>query len=53
MNYTANYLAGIVIVVVMAKILMFAANYIGERIGIGKFLIGLWQKLAEKYYSKK
>ncbi len=38
MSYTANYLAGIVIVVVMAKILMIAANYIGEQIKIGKFL---------------
>ena len=43
-----NILIAIVIFMLTIKIFMLVANFIGERIGIGKFLIYLWGKLRKK-----
>jgi hypothetical protein len=46
--FAFNMLIVIVIVMINVKICMLVANFIGERIGIGKFLIYLCGKLRKK-----
>ena len=46
--YAFNMLIVIVIVIINVKIFMSVANYVGERIGIGKFLMYLFGKLRKK-----
>ncbi len=48
MTYTLNYLAGIALAIILSRILMLLAGYIGGRLGIGKIVMGLWQKLIKK-----
>jgi uncharacterized membrane protein YwzB len=51
MDYVYNafdILIVIVMVMISVKLCMLVANYIGERIGIGKFLIYLWGKIRKK-----
>ena len=51
MEYIYNafdILMAIVASIITVKIYMLVANYIGEQIGIGKFLIYLWGKIRKK-----
>jgi len=47
-HYAFNILIVIVIVIGIVKICMWAANYVGEKLGVGKFIINLWQKIIKK-----
>lgn len=37
------------IYILIVKIFMWVANYVGEQLGFGKFLIYLWQKIRKKW----
>ena len=43
--YVFNLLIVLFVYIVIMKIYMKVANYIGEQLGIGKFLIFLWRKI--------
>ncbi|MCB2307261.1 hypothetical protein LGL08_10220 [Clostridium estertheticum] len=44
-HYALDILIGIFIIIVITKIYMMAANYVGEQLRLGKFLIYLWRKI--------
>lgn len=46
--YTFNILIIIVIAIVIVKVCMWIANNVGEKLGIGEFIINLWQKIIKK-----
>ena len=47
-HYALNILIDIFIIIVITKICMVVANYVGEQLGLGKFFIHLWQKIRIK-----
>lgn len=47
MDYRFNYLLGILVAIVITKILMTIANYLGNQIGIGRIILGLFHKFKK------
>ncbi|MBW9172836.1 hypothetical protein K2F43_16650 [Clostridium estertheticum] len=47
-HYALNILISIFIIIVITKIYMMVAKYIGEQLRLGKFLIYLWRKIRMK-----
>jgi hypothetical protein len=47
-HYVLNISIVLVIVIVITKICMVVAAYVGEQLGVGKFLINLWRKMRKK-----
>ncbi|MFT5875006.1 MAG: hypothetical protein ACI8WT_003986 [Clostridium sp.] len=47
-NYILNILIVIFYYIIIVLIIRVVANYIGEKLGIGKFLINLWRKIRKK-----
>nr|WP_312580006.1 hypothetical protein [Sedimentibacter sp.] len=48
MDYVLNTLIGIFVIMVIVKIYMVVARYVGEQLGIGKFIKYLLQKIQTK-----
>ncbi len=48
-QYVLGVLSVIFMFIVIMKIYMGVANYVGKKLGIGKSLIYLWQKIRKKY----
>ena len=46
--YAVNIFFVIVIYIAIAKVCLWVANYIGEKLGVGKFIIHLWRKIIKK-----
>ncbi|MBB6218149.1 Ca2+/Na+ antiporter [Anaerosolibacter carboniphilus] len=44
-QYVLNILIVLFVYIVIVKIYMEVANYVGERLGIGQFVIGLCKKM--------
>ncbi|MBX4271955.1 hypothetical protein [Clostridium estertheticum] len=47
-HYALNILISIFIIIVITKIYMMVANYVGEQLRLGKFFIYLWRKIRMK-----
>ena len=43
--YALGISIGLFIYIIITKVYMMIANYVGEQLGIGKFLIYLWGKI--------
>lgn len=46
-HYALNFLIVLFFYMVIMKIYMGIANYVGEQLGIGKFIIYLWGKIRK------
>lgn len=46
--YALNVSLVLFIVIVIMKIYMVVAAYVGEQLGIGKFIIYLWRRIRKK-----
>ena len=46
-HFALNILIVIILVVVIIRISTVVANYVGEQLGIGKFIINLWNKIRK------
>ena len=56
MNYIQDafgFLIVIVLFIGMVKVCMWVANDIGEKLGIGKFIINLWKKIMKRIHLEK
>ncbi|SFD14578.1 hypothetical protein [Clostridium uliginosum] len=47
-QFTLKVLSVLFIYIVIMKICMVVANYVGEQLGLGKSLIYLWRKIRKK-----
>lgn len=47
-NYVLKILAVVFIFIVVTKIFMVIANYIGEQLGFGKVFENLWKRISKK-----
>ncbi len=48
MDYILNILIGIFVIIVIVKIYMVVANYVGEQLCLGKFIEYLLKKVRTK-----
>lgn len=46
-HFAFNILIVIILIVVIIKISNVVANYVGKKLGIGKFIIHLWDKIRK------
>lgn len=46
-HYALDFLSILFIYIVIIKIYMVIANYIGEKLGLGKFFMNLWEKMRK------
>lgn len=46
-NGSLKVLMGVILFIVIIKIFMELANYIGKQLGFGNLFIGIWQKIRK------
>ncbi len=53
MNYYITILLVLIFLVVILGVWMRVANYIGDKIGIGRFLLWLWESMRSIFDKSK